>query len=96
MIIAEVSIVPLGTEETTVSKYVKKAVEELENSDVKVTRGPMGTVLEAESLDEILDAVSRAHQAVLDMGAERILTDIKIDDRRDKEATAEKKLKAIK
>lgn len=94
MIIAEVSIVPLGVG-PSVSKYVKEAVRTLEKSNVRVIRGPMGTVIEAESLDVIWDAVRKAHEAVFEMGAPRVVTTLKIDERRDKEHTVESKLKAL-
>ncbi len=95
MKIAEVSIVPIGTGETSVSKYVRKAVETLKKEGVQVTPGAMGTIIEAETLEQIFNAVKKAHQAIADMGAERIITEIKIDDRRDKEITAEDKIKKI-
>ena len=52
MVIAEVSIFPLGTGTLSVSEYVSAAVEELEASDLKCTLGPMGTMVEAETPEE--------------------------------------------
>ncbi len=93
-IIAEISTFPIG-EGTSVAKYVKAAVEELESSGVKVLRGSMGTVIEAEDMATLLEAVRKAHEAVFEQGAERVYTTVRIDDRRDADRTSEDKLRDI-
>ncbi|UCE39562.1 MAG: thiamine-binding protein, partial [Thermoplasmata archaeon] len=39
--------------------------------------------------------VQKAHTSVLASGVERVITELKIDDRRDKNATIETKLKSV-
>ena len=68
MVIAEVSIFPLGTGEPSVSEYVAAAVRELEASGLKCTLGPMGTTIEAETPEEAYAAIGRAQAAVLKLG----------------------------
>lgn len=94
MIIAEISVVPIG-EGTSVSRYVKAAIEMLKRTELKVIPNPMGTVLEAKNIDSLLLGVKKAHEAVFKLGAKRVLTTIKIDERRDKKVTADNKMKAI-
>jgi uncharacterized protein (TIGR00106 family) len=94
VIVADVSVVPLGVG-TSVSAYVKKAVKALDDSGLRVLHGPMSTSLEARTVDEVFAAVKNAHDAVLNAGAKRVLTTIKIDDRRDKDHTMASKLGAI-
>ena len=53
MVIAEISIFPLGTGSPGVSEYVAAAVRELEASGVECTLGPMGTTVEAASPEEV-------------------------------------------
>ncbi len=96
MIIAEISITPLGTKKTSVSRYVRKAVQALEETGLQTKRGAMSTTIEAETLQEILEAVTQAHQAVIQEGAKRIVTEIKIDHRLDKNATINRKIQKIK
>jgi uncharacterized protein YqgV (UPF0045/DUF77 family) len=55
----------------------------------------MSTSLEAESLVEVMNAARAAHEAVVMAGAKRVITTLKIDDRRDRKATMETKMKAI-
>ena len=85
MVIAEVSIFPLGTETPSVSEYVKAAVKELETSGLKCTLGPMGTTVEAETPEEAYAAIAQAQAAVFDLGVGRAYTVIKMDERRDVE-----------
>jgi len=83
VVIAEISIFPLGTGSPSVSQYVSAAVRELEASGLECTLGPMGTTVEAASPEEVYAAVARAQAAVFDLGAGRAYTVIKIDERRD-------------
>ncbi len=95
MIIAEVSVVPLG-EGTSVGRYAKAAVKALQESGLNILVGPMSTTVEAKNLQELYSAISSAHEAVFKLGAKRVVTTLKIDDRRDKEATMNSKLNAVR
>ena len=94
MIVAEVSVTVLG-EGPSISRFVRVAVEELKKSGLKTLSGPNSTSLEAANIDEVLEAVKAAHLAVVGTGAKRVVTTLKIDDRRDKLATMETKMKAV-
>ena len=85
MVIAEVSIFPLGTGTPSVSEYVKAAVKEFEASGLRCTLGPMGTTVEAETPEEAYAAITRAQAAIFDLGVGRAYTVIKMDERRDVE-----------
>jgi uncharacterized protein (TIGR00106 family) len=85
VVIAEVSIFPLGTGTAGVSEYVKVAVRELEASGLKCTLGPMGTTVEAETTEEAYAAIARAQAAVFELGIGRAYTVVKMDERRDVE-----------
>jgi uncharacterized protein (TIGR00106 family) len=95
MIIAQLSIAPLG-KGTSVSTYVKIVRETLKKEHVTFQTNPMATVIETKDLTTLFHVIQKAHQAVIDAGAERIITEIKIDDRRDKEATMDSKLQSLK
>lgn len=85
VVIAEVSIFPLGTGTPGVSEYVTAAVKAIESSNLKCTLGPMGTTIEAETPEEAYAAIARAQAAVFDLGAGRAYTVVKMDERRDVE-----------
>jgi uncharacterized protein (TIGR00106 family) len=94
MIVSQLSIAPVG-EGTSLSKYVKLVIETLKKENLKVVTNAMATVIETEDLETLFSAVQKAHNAVIDSGAERVLTELKIDDRRDKNITIESKLRAV-
>lgn len=85
MVIAEISVFPLGTGSPGVSQHVAAAVRELEASGLKCALGPMGTTVETETPEEVYAAVGRAQAAVFELGTERAYTVIKMDERRDVE-----------
>ena len=94
MVIAEITVVPLGTGTPSISRYVAEAVKALEDSGIRFTLTPMGTVLEG-SLEEVLEAVRMLHRLPFNKGAGRVSTRVVIDERRDKEASAEGKVKSV-
>ena len=95
MAIAEVSIVPIGTQSTSVSSYVAACLEVLEESGLTYELHGMGTIVEGD-LKELFEIVLRMHEVPFDAGALRVVTSVKVDDRRDKEATAKDKVGAVK
>lgn len=94
MPIAEISVVPLGTETTGVSSYVRAALKIIEENDLEYEVGPMGTSVEGE-LDAIFAVVKAIHEELAKMGCNRIVTTLRIDDRRDKFQTMAGKKAAI-
>jgi uncharacterized protein (TIGR00106 family) len=97
-VIAEVSIVPIGTGETGVSKFVAAAVKALEaiaeTHHLRYQVGPMGTAIEGE-LEAVWQAVRAMQEAMVTEGAKRLLTTLRIDDRRDKPESLERKVQAV-
>ncbi len=96
MAIAEISVVPLGTETPSVSKYVARAVKILkQEKDVKYEITPMGTIIEGD-LDKILAVVRKMHEGTFGEGVARVLTTVKIDDRRDRSQDMKEKLNSLR
>jgi uncharacterized protein (TIGR00106 family) len=94
-VIADFSVHPIG-KGTSVSGYVKPAVDELKKAKgVRLLVTPMGTVMEADSLSEILEAVKAAHEALFRAGASRVSLSLLVDDRRDKPRRMEDKVAAV-
>lgn len=96
MAIAEVSVVPLGTKSPSVSQYVARAIKVLEQEkDIKYETTAMGTIMEGD-LDRILVVVKKMHEEIFGEGVARVLTTVKIDDRRDKAQSMKAKLDSLK
>jgi uncharacterized protein (TIGR00106 family) len=96
MAIAEISVVPLGTKTTSVSQYVARAVKVLEQEkDIKYEMTAMGTIIEGD-LDRILAAAQKMHERTFGEGVVRVVTTVKIDDRRDKAQGMKEKVDSLK
>ena len=96
VVIADFSIVPIGLGVTSVGKQIAEAINAIKELDgIRCTITPMSTILEAESIETILEAVKVAHEALYKMGIKRIESILRIDDRRDKTRTMEEKVKHI-
>ena len=97
MAIMEISVIPVGTKKTSVSNYVVDALKVLERRGIKHVVGAMGTVAEAP-INELFEAAREMHEEVFaDSDVMRVVTTIRIDDRRDiAENTMERKVKSLK
>jgi uncharacterized protein (TIGR00106 family) len=94
MAIAFLTITPLGTGTASVSRYVAGVERILQGTTLKSQLTAMGTIIEGD-LDEILAVVRRMHEHPFTMGAVRVSTLLKIDDRRDKEHTIDSKMRSV-
>ena len=95
MAIVEISVIPLGTKKPSVSKYVADALRILEKEkNIKYELTSMGTIIEGD-LKKVLDLAVKMHGAVFDKEVLRVITIIKIDDRRDKPLSIEGKVKSV-
>jgi len=94
MAMMDITVVPLGTGSPSVSEYVAAAERVIRASGLKSVLTPTSTVLEG-SLEELLALVPKLHEALVEKGAQRVVTTIRLDDRRDKELTFEGKLQAV-
>ncbi|MCZ2969453.1 MTH1187 family thiamine-binding protein [Acinetobacter baumannii] len=97
MAIVDVSIIPVGTGNPSVSEYVAEVQKVLEkNADrVKYQLTPMNTIIEGD-LPVILEVIQQMHEVPYTKGAQSVATTIRIDDRRDKVSTMEKKLNSVR
>ncbi len=89
-VIALLSVAPVT--EQSMASDVADAVAALDDFDVTYETNPMGTVIEAEDIDTLLDAVGAAHKAV---EGDRVSTFLKIDDKRTSDQTAREKVDAV-
>jgi len=95
MVIAEVSIIPIGTKTPSVSKYITRAIEVLrQEKGINYKLTAMGTLIEGE-LEKVLEVIGNMHRSLFDREVKRVITTIKIDDRRDKKLTMDYKVKSV-
>lgn len=92
--IVEVSVVPIGTCTTSLSNDVARAVKVLKDSGVDYEVTGMCTVIEGE-ISKIMPLVEKMHDATFGDDVKRVVTTIKIDERRDKESSSEAKVRSV-
>jgi uncharacterized protein (TIGR00106 family) len=95
LILAQLSVYPIG-EGTSLSRFVKKGVKVIKESGYHYEIGGMSTAIEVPDLDALFLLVKKVHQAQIDEGGQRIVIDLKVDDRRDKNASIRSKRDAVK
>ncbi|MFB6159916.1 MAG: MTH1187 family thiamine-binding protein [Haloferacaceae archaeon] len=89
-VVALLSVAPVR--EGSMAEDVADAVAALDDFDVRYETNPMGTVIEADGVDELLAAVGAAHEAV---DADRVSTFLKIDDKRTTDRSAGEKVERV-
>jgi uncharacterized protein (TIGR00106 family) len=94
MALMEITVAPFGVG-ASLSPYVARAIQVLQNTPgIEYETNSMGTVVQG-SVEQLLSLAGRMHQAVLEAGALRVSTTLRIDDRVDKAATMASKLKSL-
>jgi uncharacterized protein (TIGR00106 family) len=94
---AEISVLPVGTSNTSISKEVAAAFDAIRKTkDIKIAKlTAMGTQIEADNMKAILNSIEAAHQAVKSTGAKRIVSSIRITERLDATRTLEDEVKSV-
>jgi len=94
MILAQLSVYPIG-QGTSLSAFVKKGIQVIKDSGYTYSVGGLSTAIEVPDMDSLFTLVKQVRQAHLDQGAKRIVVDLKIDDRGDKDATLKSKINSV-
>jgi len=95
MIIADITVVPVGTGSASLSAYVAEIQKRLKQAGFEPILHAMGTIVEDARMERVLEAVKVAHEAAFEAGAVRVVTAVKIDERRDKNGSVQQKLRSV-
>ena len=97
---AEISIIPIPTNnsgDTSMSREIALVYDAISQiQGLKIILTAMGTQVESNNLDNILQAIKISHMTLRNIGIERIISSIRIDERLDKINTLEGKIKSVK
>lgn len=94
MALLEFSVIPMGTQTTGVAPYIADIQQALEDENVNFKLTDMGTLIEGKATD-LLVVVARLHELPFLKGAQRVVTHITMDDRRDKQVVIGDKVEAV-
>ncbi len=95
MPILEISVIPVGTKDPSFSSFVSQACKMVEEEGLKYQITPTGTIVEGD-IDQIMSLAQKMHQIPFSMGASRVISNITIDERHDKETDMERQVQAVK
>jgi len=77
----EIAVYPLGTGNASISKEVSRVFDVLERCGLRYEMNVMGTIVEG-TLDDLLALARELHEAVFSDSVRRVITTVKIDERR--------------
>ena len=83
MALMHLTIIPLGTQTISVGEFVAEIQKTLEVSEIPFQLTDMGTIIEGDSKD-LLELAGRLAELSFKNGIQRVVTQISLDDRRDK------------
>lgn len=83
MAIMQLTIIPLGTQTPSVGQYVADIQQTLRREGFPHELTDMGTIIEGEP-QELLALAARLHALPFVHGAQRVVTQVVLDERRDK------------
>lgn len=86
MALMHLTVIPLGTGSPSVGDYVAEIQKMLESSGFAYELTDMGTVIEGAT-HELLALAARLAEAPFARGVDRVVTQISLDDRRDKKVS---------
>lgn len=94
--IVDITVIPVGTKTTSISEYVAAIHTVLQSYKDKISYQltPMSTLIEGE-LKDLFEVIQAIHEVPFQAGVERVVTNIRIDDRRDKKVKMEDKVNSV-
>jgi len=95
MALLQLTMIPLGTGTPSVGDYVADIQRALEKENVRFQLNDMGTLIEGEA-KELLALVAKIYELPFQKGAQRVVTHMVIDDRRDKHVGIGDKIDAVR
>ena len=97
MVVAEISLTPIGTDDTSLSFYIAKSIEAIKDiNGIKHTTTSMGTILESDDISKIFECAKIMNETIHRLGVKRVGILLKIDSRTDKKQSSQDKLDSVK
>ena len=94
MALMHITIMPLGTGSSSVGDYVADIQKILEKSNLPHKLTDMGTIIEGSS-KELLALATQLAETPFNKGVQRVVTQISLDDRRDKKVALGDKIVSV-
>jgi len=89
-VIARFEVMPVH--DGSLSEDIARAIDALDDFDISYELTATDTVIEAEDVDEVFEAVQAAHNAV---EGTRVISSVEIDEQRDREQHVEDRIESV-
>jgi uncharacterized protein (TIGR00106 family) len=89
MVTAEFSVTAAGPDGMSQGELVRLALEPLIRRGLRHEVEPLGTTMEG-NIEEVFEAVQEAHEQLIAKGVQRLVTTLRIEDKRDGTSLADK------
>lgn len=89
-VIARFEVIPVH--DGSLSEDIARAIDALNDFDISYELTATDTVIEADDVDEVFEAVQAAHNAV---EGNRVISSVEIDEQRDREQHAEDRIESV-
>ena len=94
MALMQITVIPMGTDGVSVGEYVADVQLALENEDVSYQLTDMGTIVEGDK-EGLLALAAKISELPFAKGVQRVVTQIVLDDRRDRKVTLGEKTASV-
>ncbi len=94
MPVAEIRVIPVGTKDPSISSYISACYQVIKDSGLKHNVTATATVVEGD-LPELFEVVKKVHEVPFERGADRVVTSVSIDERRDRESDLEEMVTTV-
>lgn len=91
--LAEISVVPLDKGHEGLSRWVSQSIKIIEESGLDYELHAMGTLIEGPA-DRVFEVIQKCHENMVSQ-SDRVVTYIKIDDRKGREGSIKRKVKSV-
>jgi len=95
MALMQITVIPVGTATPSVGEFVARVQKVIAAEGLAYELQDMGTVIEGEAA-ELFRIAAKVHEMPFAKGAERVVTQIIVDDRRDRRVGIGDKVKSVR
>lgn len=94
MAILEISVLPIGTNNASIGSFIAESCKTLKTKGITFEVTPTSTIVQG-SLPQLMEIAEEMHAAPFKLGAQRVITNIMIDERTDKQDDMDGKVEEV-
>ncbi len=84
LVVAQITVTPIGTGDPDITSYIQECIRLAHLSELDFQETPLGTVIRGP-FSEVMKVLEKMHKKPFEMGADRVRTQVTIDDFREED-----------